>query len=70
MKPVVRAQKARRTSRVACGCWVKVGTHIIRGLDGRWRCAQCVIAALMAEPPKPGRGGRDTLNDIDERTAP
>jgi hypothetical protein len=34
-KPVVRAVKARRRSRVACGCWLQVGTYIIRGPDGR-----------------------------------
>lgn len=58
-KPVVRARKARRASKLACGCYVRTGEHIIRGPDGRWRCARCVIASLMAEPPRPGRGGRD-----------
>ena len=55
----VRARKARYPSKLACGCFVRVGERIIRTPDGRWRCVPCVLAPLMAEPPKPGRGGRD-----------
>jgi len=65
----VRSRKARKSSRVACGCYVRPGTRIIRCPDGRWRCAQCVIASLMAEPPKPGRGGRDDPDDMAAETA-
>jgi hypothetical protein len=56
-RDVPRSRKARRTGQVACGCWIQVGTRIIRGADGRWRCIRCVLAALMTEPPAPGRGG-------------
>jgi len=48
----ILSRKARKNSRVACGCWVTVGTRIIRTPDGRWRCAQCVIAPLLAKPPR------------------
>ena len=61
-KPI-RARKARYSSRLACGCHVRPGARIIRCPDGRWRCVPCVIAPLMAEPPKPGRGGRDDPQD-------
>ena len=47
-KPAVRARKARRSSRLACGCYVHVGERIIRTPDGRWQCAPCVIAAAIA----------------------
>jgi len=47
-KPVVRAMKARRASRVSCGCFVRTGEYIIRSTDGKWRCAACVIATLQA----------------------
>jgi len=47
-KPVVRAMKARRSSKLACGCFVRTGEYIIRSPDGKWRCAACVIASLQA----------------------
>jgi hypothetical protein len=59
VKPAVRARKARRASRLACGCWVQVGARIIRCPDGKWKCVPCVLRPLMTEPPRPGRGGRD-----------
>ena len=62
-RPAVRSRKARKNSRLACGCYVRVGERIIRCPDGRWRCAQCVIATLTAAPPEPGRGGQDGTKD-------
>jgi hypothetical protein len=67
-KPVVRAVKARRRSRVACGCWLQVGTYIIRGPDGRSKCAACVISSLQAAeralrlPAATNRGGPGRTN--------
>jgi hypothetical protein len=40
-----RSMKARRSSRVSCGCWVMAGSRIVRGPDGRWRCIGCVLEA-------------------------
>ena len=51
----VLSRKARKSSRVACGCYVRPGERIIRTPDGRWRCAQCVIAALATQTPAPQR---------------
>jgi len=37
--------KARRSSRVACGCYVLRGELIVnRG--GGWRCLDCALAAI------------------------
>ena len=47
----VLSRKARKSSRVACGCYVSTGERIIRTPDGRWRCAQCVIAAITTQAP-------------------
>ena len=51
----VLSRKARRSSRVACGCYVRVGERIIRTPDGHWRCAACVIAAAAAARTDQGR---------------
>jgi hypothetical protein len=44
MKPI-RSRKARYASKLACACCVRVGARIIKRPDGRWLCAQCLIAA-------------------------
>jgi len=67
-KPVVRAVKARRRSRVACGCWLQVGTYIIRGPDGRSKCAACVISSLQAAERVLRRRPRRTEGDPAART--
>lgn len=51
----VRVRKARRTSRLSCGCWVNVGNVIVhRG--GRWICRPCALAAIktasLVRPPR------------------
>jgi hypothetical protein len=60
MKPV-RARKARKSSRLACGHWVKTGERIIH-TGQRWECVTCVLARVMTQPPRPGRGGRDDID--------
>jgi hypothetical protein len=47
--PAVRAMKARRSSAVYCGCWVSVGTVIIKRA-GRWICRTCALAHIAADP--------------------
>jgi len=51
----VLSRKARKSSRVACGCFVRVGERIIRTADGCWQCAACVIAAITTQTPEPRR---------------
>jgi hypothetical protein len=43
----VRAMKARKSSRLACGCYVQRGHLIARQGDG-WICVECAIAAIRA----------------------
>jgi hypothetical protein len=43
----VRAMKARKSSRLACGCYVQRGHLIARQGDG-WICVEHAIAAIRA----------------------
>ena len=63
-RKVTRAMKARYTSRLSCGCYVAVGTAIIRH-RGRWVCVDCRLAELadLSAPKRPRRNdheGRDS----------
>jgi hypothetical protein len=43
--PVARCRKARKSSRLTCGCYVLRGQLIVnRG--GRWTCLPCALAAI------------------------
>jgi hypothetical protein len=42
-----RCMKARKSSRVACGCYVLRGQLIVNRGDG-WRCWQCTLADIRA----------------------
>lgn len=42
-----RVMKARRSGRVACGCWVMVGKAIVRR-DSKWVCIDCAVATIRA----------------------
>jgi hypothetical protein len=37
--PADRARKARRSSVLACGCYIQTG-HMIARVDGRWICIE------------------------------
>lgn len=58
---VTRCMKARRSSRVACGCYVLRGELIVNRGDG-WRCLDCALAAIkttaakVAAAPPPPKG--------------
>lgn len=39
-----RTRKARRSSVLACGCYVQTG-HLIARVKGRWVCVECLFAA-------------------------
>jgi hypothetical protein len=42
-----RVMKARRSCRLACGCYVTPGTAIVK-IGAAWLCAQCVTAGVKA----------------------
>lgn len=71
-----RMRKARRASRLDCGCWIQVG-HAIGRVNGSWRCIECIQRArrileqLMTEPPQPSeRGGEASGPAPDEASPP
>lgn len=39
--------KARKSARVACGCYVIVGQLIVKR-GGRWACLPCALADIRA----------------------
>jgi hypothetical protein len=41
----VRAKRARRSGRVACGHYIPVGSPII-DRDGRWMCRGCALETV------------------------
>jgi hypothetical protein len=41
---MARCMKARRSSRVACGCYVTVGQLITKQPGTGWRCVRCALA--------------------------
>jgi hypothetical protein len=43
-----RCMKARKSSRVSCGCWVTVGQLIVKRPGDGWRCWQCTLADIRA----------------------
>jgi hypothetical protein len=45
-----RVRKARKSSRLACGCFVLAGAYIVRRADGTWACRDCVLAAQGRSP--------------------
>jgi hypothetical protein len=52
---MTRAMKARKSSRVSCGCYVLRGQLIVNRGQG-WRCWLCALADIRAgdgesEPP-------------------
>lgn len=42
---VTRRMKARRSSRVACGCYVLRGQVIVKR-GGSWRCLDCALSDI------------------------
>jgi hypothetical protein len=52
----VRVRKARRSSRLSCGCYVLRGC-LITERDGTWICIDCALAAIRAAHDHPAPGG-------------
>jgi hypothetical protein len=48
---VNRCMKARKSSRVGCGCYVLRGQLIVNRGGTRWICLPCAIAAIASERP-------------------
>jgi hypothetical protein len=46
-----RVRKARRSSRVHCGCYVLTGQLIVRR-DGRWSCLDCALKTVERTQPE------------------
>ena len=46
-----RCMKARWPGRMHCGCYIRTGTRIVLGTDGRWRCITCVLATITRKEP-------------------
>ena len=51
MPPLVadRARKARKASKLACGCYILTG-HLIARVGGRWVCIEHCLAAREGAP--------------------
>jgi hypothetical protein len=49
-----RVRKARRSSRVACGCHVLTGQVIVKR-GGRWICLPCALEAIHCHDALVGR---------------
>ena len=45
---VALVRKARRSSRVACGCYILTGSVIVKR-RGQWSCLPCALRAIRAK---------------------
>lgn len=45
---VSHVRRARRSSRVACGCYILTGSVIVKR-RGQWSCLPCALRAIRAK---------------------
>jgi hypothetical protein len=62
-RKAVRVMKARKSSRLQCGCYVLRGQQIVRR-GGRWTCLPCGLIPPDAEKPRQGPLEKDPASAL------